>query len=374
MSYSFRERVYDGAVSLGVVALLVGLVAFPSELTAAARDGVDVAFRVMLPSLFPFFVVSELAVRLGLADGLGKLLAPVMRRLFNVSGSGAAAVVLGFVGGYPVGAKTVIGLYRSGDISKVEAERLLSFSNNSGPAFILGVVGSAVFSSRRTGLALYLIHALSSLLVGIVFRFRGGGSSEKSEAPVRRREPVSTALVGSISGGFGSALGIAGYIVFFTVLVRLLFLSGAMGAVASLLGRFGVAEQTTEELVTGFLELTGGVWSLRGAAGAMSSRVAMAAFMLGWAGVSVHCQVLSFLSGTGLSSFTYIAGKLLHGLISAALTLALAGLFPEYAEVSLTLAEEVEGLAAISFWDAFAVSLASAAILAATFAATREKV
>lgn len=86
----------------------------------------------------------------------------------------------------------------------------------------------------------------------------------------------------------------------------------------------------------------------------------MAAFLLGWAGISVHCQVLSFLGESGLSTRTYISGKLLHGLFSAGLTALLLRFFPLEETVSSYLAQQVEGIAGTDFYSALAVSTAAA--------------
>ena len=86
----------------------------------------------------------------------------------------------------------------------------------------------------------------------------------------------------------------------------------------------------------------------------------MAAFMLGWAGLSVHCQVLAFLGDSGLSMGTYLWGKLLHGLFSAALLGLLTRLFPLDAPVSAYLAEQAETLAALDLHQALTISSVSA--------------
>ena len=86
----------------------------------------------------------------------------------------------------------------------------------------------------------------------------------------------------------------------------------------------------------------------------------MAAFMLGWAGLSVHCQVLAFLGDSGLSMGTYLWGKLLHGLFSAALLGLLTRLFPLDAPVSAYLAEQTETLASLDLQQALTISSVSA--------------
>ena len=145
----------------------------------AVRRGLTLCARSVIPALFPYFVVSGLLISLGLADGVGRRLEPLTRRLFGVSGAGASAFFLGLLGGYPVGGRTVGQLYRAGQLSKDEAERLLAFCNNAGPSFILGVVGVGCFGSLRTGVYLYLVHAFSAVLVGILFRKKAPVSGQK---------------------------------------------------------------------------------------------------------------------------------------------------------------------------------------------------
>ena len=127
-------------LALGLLCAALALVLWPGEAMGAMRDGLKLCGNVIVPSLFPFFVLSSLVVELGMSRYLGRLFQPVMAPLFRVNGACASALALGFVGGYPVGARTAISLYQSGQCSKTEAERLLAFCNNSGPAFIFGVL------------------------------------------------------------------------------------------------------------------------------------------------------------------------------------------------------------------------------------------
>jgi sporulation integral membrane protein YlbJ len=357
-----KSTMSDALASIGLLAVSTGLIIFPSQMVAAAKDGVELCFNVLIPSLFPFFVLSSLAVRLGIAQKLGRLLAPIMKPLFNVGGSCATALILGFIGGYPVGARTVITLFDNGQCSKSEAERMLSFCNNSGPAFIFGVVGAGIFSSSKIGLILYLAHIAASLCIGLIFRNWGDKRvTEYSEIKEEKRESFPAAFVGSVSSSFMSCLGICGFVIFFTCLIRLLFLSGILQVAAGILGSalsfIGLSPQWAERLLTGMIELTSGVWSLKDAANDLTASIAMAAFMLGWAGLSVHCQVLSFIGSTGISVKTYMIGKLLHGIISAGIVLLLVRVFSLSTPVSVYLAKEVTDIAGLSFLSALRISL-----------------
>ena len=363
-----RQGVRDLFLGLALLCATLSLMLYPQDSMSAAREGLKLCYNVIIPSLFPFFVLSALVVDLGLAGYIGRALEGLMRPLFNVPGACASAFVLGFVGGYPVGARTALSLYQKGMCTKTEAERLLSFCNNSGPAFILGVVGAGVFASSRVGVLLSLAHAAASICVGLFFRFyrRGKKGREARVSPKFEAERFTTAFTGAVKNSFLSTLNICAFVVFFTVVIRLLFLSGALPALARLLGvllsPLGFTQEWAERLLTGAIELSSGVWTLSGAGG-MAGRMSMAAFMLGWAGLSVHCQVLSFLGGSGLSVRTYIAGKFLHGGLAALFTALLVRLFPLKEPVAAYLAEQVEGSAGIDFSTALTISTTAAWVM-----------
>ena len=360
-----RERVRDAMLGLALLCATLALMLYPQPAMEAARSGLRLCYNVIIPSLFPFFVLSSLVVELGLAGYLGRLLEGLMRPLFRVGGACASAVALGFIGGYPVGAKTAIGLYESGQCTRTEAERLLAFCNNSGPAFIFGVVGAGVFGSGALGLLLYLVHMAASLLVGLLFRFyRPGEGPRRGRLQGAQFQTASfpAAFTHSVTGALSSTLNICAFVLFFTVTIRMLSLTGVLTGLARLLsllfGPLGFDQSWAQRLLTGVLEVSSGVSSLTD--GSLSGRLSMAAFMLGWAGLSVHCQVLAFLGDSGLSMRTYLAGKLLHGGLSAALLRLLVPLLPLKAPVSAYLAEQTETLAALDFQQALTISTASA--------------
>ena len=356
-----KAQYRDILLGIGLLWATAALVLWPEQAMSAMRDGLRLCGNVILPSLFPFFVLSSLVVELGMSQYLGRLLEPVMAPLFRVNGNCAAALALGFVGGYPVGARTALQIYENGQCSRTEAERMLAFCNNSGPAFVLGVVGAGVFGSGKAGLLLYLTHLLSSLMVGIIFRFykfREEPQTQRNRGPQFQAANFSKAFTHSVTGAMQSTLNICAFILFFTVFLRILAYSGVLellgGVLSSLLSPLGMDQTWAERLLTGLVEVSSGVSSLRD--GTLSGRLSMAAFMLGWAGVSVHCQVLAFLGDSGLSVRTYVIGKLLHGGISAILTTALFQVIPLSNPVSVYLAEQTEAIAQLDFQRALTLS------------------
>ena len=212
-------------LSLGVV-FMAAMLQNADTAGDACREALEMCARLLIPSLFPFFVLSGYLNRVGLPGLLGKLLAPFAVQIFGVSGAGASAFVIGLMGGYPAGAAYIADMEHSGSITVREAERLLAFCNNSGPAFIVGAVGLGVYGSVRDGLILYGIHAFAAFLTGLVFRGKQP-CSEIQDAQLDSVDPA-LALVGAVRQAVVSILSVCGFAVCFSVLLRVLDAGGVL--------------------------------------------------------------------------------------------------------------------------------------------------
>lgn len=285
-------------------AAFLALVLFAPQAAEGARQGLSVCAAALIPSLFPFFVLSNLLSALGLADLLAGSLGGAVGRLFHVSGAGAQAFLLGLTGGYPLGAHAVADLRRKELVTRDEAERLLAFCNNSGPAFILGAAGG-VFRSPKAGLLLYTAHVFGAVCAGLVFR-----GSELPSAPPRRPPSRSPGFVqafpAAVGGALSSTLAVCGYVVLFSALL------GCITPLAAL-------PPLPRALLTGFAELGSGIAALQGRPASPES-LAAASFLLGWGGLSVHAQTLAAVAGTDIKCARHLMGRALCGAAAAGLT------------------------------------------------------
>lgn len=334
-----------------VILLSAGLILFPAETADAARNGLMLCVNVVLPSLFPFFVLSSFVTLSGISRALSRLFAPLMSRLFRISGAGASALILGMLGGYPIGASCIKTLYQQGECSKEECEHLLGFCNNSGPSFLLGAVGVGVFGSIKLGLLLLTVHWLSAMTVGLFFRFHSlplRHSRLQSGAPIS----FSSAFCQAVGSGLQSALNVCAFIVFFAVLTEILHLF-------SFLPSAGLAGAIS----TGLFEITSGIAALQTSAANLPTAFVLAAGLIGFGGLSIHAQTLSVLSETNLSVKKYFLGKLLHALISAGYAALLAtwcfrtqAVFAPSASNTNLPGLAVTAIALLSFWILFLFS------------------
>ena len=306
----------------GILLILsaLALIQYPQEVSQAVIKGSQTCVTLLLPGLFPFFIVSSMAVKIGLADLLGSLLKPLMKPLFHLPGNCACGLILGLIGGYPTGARTAAVLYREGLCSKQQAQRLLGFCNNCGPAFLLGTVGYGLFGELRFGLLLAGVHAASACLCGIILN---RCSTEEYDPPkiqtAKSATPLSAAFVSSVTESFQSLLNLFAFVLCFSAVAELLLLSPFPSHLSTLFAVF-LGPGNAEALLVGVLEMTLGITALQ--TGSVEQRLILTSALLGWGGLCVHCQVLALLQDTDLSPALYFKGKALHAFLSALLMAA----------------------------------------------------
>lgn len=354
------NKIAGPLLSILLAGCMLLMLIHPSSSLDAALRGLAVWWDVLFPSLFPFFVISEIMLGFGIVHLFGALLDPLMRPLFNIPGSGGFVAAMGYVSGYPVGAKLTAKLREQGMISKVEGERLVAFTTSSDPIFLLGAVSVGFFHDASLGLILALAHYGGGFIVGLLMSFHGRSRpGDSGTAPSLPAEPTSAAPSGPSYGRLrtamsamaearrkdGRSLGellrnaiqsslqliivVGGLVVFFNVLMELLARAGIMSMLFSTTGRLlslaGFPPGLSAALVSGLFEVTLGARSAGEAAAGipLQFKVAAAAFILSWGGLSVHAQVASILNGTGLRYLPFMAARLVHALLSAGLVLLL---------------------------------------------------
>lgn len=287
-----------------------------------ARWGLELCLQLLIPSLLPLFALSSLMNRLGLGDALAGKLGGIMGRLFGISGMGASALIAGLCGGYPLGAATAAELCADGRISREEGERLLGFCDNTGPAFAVAALGMGAFQSAGIGLFLYAVHVVSAVLTGLLLR---GEASRSAAVKEWKPLPFPQAMTAAVNAAGKAILGVCAWVIVFSALLFALNARGTLdslaGALATVLGwELGFCRA----LIRSFFELSGAVGLMSGLSPS-PMKLALAAFALSWGGLCVHFQSLSVCGE--LSPHRRLYGKLIHGLLAAALAYIMSTAF-----------------------------------------------
>ena len=326
LTLSLRKNFF----SIIFVLFTILLVLFSTSNLAAAKNGLYLWANNIIPALFPFFIATELLSHTNVINVLGKFFNKFMRPLFNVPGEGSYPLIMGIVSGYPVGAKIVCDMRNKSLLTKAQAERLLAFTNNSGPLFILGTVGIGLFKDTTTGIILLFTHILASFTVGILFRFwkykdtniASVTSTTNNSVNFVNKNNIGDVLSTAIKNSILTILNIGGFIVLFSVIISIFNKTHLIDFIATVLTPlFNILHITpdfAQGIINGFLEITNGLQQISSIPiKNISFSIIICAFILGFGGISVLLQVYSFTSKSDISIKSYILGKFLQGIIAA---------------------------------------------------------
>lgn len=311
-----------------VAAVLILTIAAPQRYSAACLSGIALWAKAVLPALFPFFVLTAVLTRLGAANASARLLAPLARK-FRLPGIAAYCFLLSALSGYPVGSRLVADLTEGGALPKESAARVAVLCSTSGPMFLVGSVGGAMFQSATAGAVLLASHILGILAVCLpALPFARKPVRERRQNVLPTAAKADDVLRESVHGAVISILCVGGTIALFYVFAQALADVGALALLARPLARllrpFG-AEQLADGFVSGLLEATRGCAALAGAGGTLA--LPLCAFLVTFGGACILAQQLGYLRRAGVGSGFFVACKALQGAAAFAICLGLSALF-----------------------------------------------
>jgi sporulation integral membrane protein YlbJ len=329
------------------IAISILFMLFPQQGFEAALRGVSIWWDILFPALFPFFVISELLLGFGIVHFLGTLLDPMMRPVFRIPGIGGFVMAMGFASGYPVGARLTSKLWEQQLVDRDEGERLVAFTSSSDPIFLIGAVSIGFFHDVSIALVLAIAHYGGAVMIGLLMRFHGSPSVQLPHqfqtkgriweraflsmhtARIKDGRPIGVLLNQAVHSSLGLSFVVGGLVVFFSVVLEVLTAGHVMGflymLVQTVLQLTGLPASLAEAVIKGIFEVTLGA-KAAGAAGdniPLVNKTAIAAFILSWAGLSVHAQIVSLLSNTNMRYFPFITARFVHGIVSALLVVLL---------------------------------------------------
>ncbi|MBE3595834.1 MAG: sporulation integral membrane protein YlbJ [Hydrogenibacillus sp.] len=328
---------------VGVMWIVVAYLSHPADVFQAARQGTAIWWDVVFPATLPFLILAEMSLGLGIPHFFGVFLRPLMRPLFRLPGVASFVLTMGFASGYPMTARLTVSMRQRGDVTRLEAERMVAFATTSDPVFISAVVAVGLFQVPAYAAVLAAVHYGSAVLIGLLYRFYGvraeDEASEELEHPqnaaphepllgqayramenARRQDgrPFGRLLADSVQTALSTTFVIGGLIIFFSVLMQIFETTGVMRILErlfrSIARPLGVPDALLPALTHGLFEVTIGVEAAAQAPGALApaERLAVASAVLAWAGLSVQSQVATIIAHTDIRFAPFWIARLLH--------------------------------------------------------------
>lgn len=301
------------ALTIPILILFFSMLSFPQTVFTGASYGLVLWFRHVLPTLLPYMILINVLICTPALHWICRITSTFLCPLLGTSYYGTFAVLTGFLCGYPMGAKTTSDLLNVNKISRSEASYLLSFCNNTSPAFILSYVVAQNMKERNLCIPFFLILTFTPLMLSFIFRlFYRLPESSCSFPQVtpgsfsNPSESISDSFLDRcILNAFESVTKVGGYMMMFSVLIQLLA-SVLPNTIFSL-------------LLYSSLEISTGIRLLFSSALYTTEKIILCAFLTSFGGWCCIAQTYSMISNSQLPILPYITAKLVTALVTSLL-------------------------------------------------------
>lgn len=301
---------------LCIMGAIVIMLLFPREISQGVKEGIVLCGEKIIPSLFPFMILASYISSSSALERCIFVFDKLSRRLFRVNAYGLTAVILGFLGGYPIGAKAVCDFYTAKRLSQDEATRLLPWCINPGPAFVITAVGAFMLGSTKIGVIMYASIICSSVSIGIACRFLGKNIQNEK----REKTPFHTTgnFVYSVASATDSMLSICGWVLMFSAISKALCIL--------------IKNKLLSLFICSVAEVTTGCVTLTNA----SMPIPLICAILGFGGFAVIFQVAPYVEKCSCSLKRFIFWKAVNGILSGFYCSLLLRIYPVSISTSVT--------------------------------------
>lgn len=291
------------------------LLRFPETAAQGISDGIDLSLGTLIPTLFPFMVMSTLMIELRIFDRIPAFLKKFCYTVFSLDGKCFGTMIVSMLGGLPLGCKMTSEMFERGEISRWEGRRMLLFCYCCGPAFTVSSVGLYMLGSKKAGVIIYVSLILSAVTVAVLSRFFEEEDNfyfEHSSSEIE--ENFSSSLVKSVSKGSTAMLSVCGWVIVFSCINRLIEILPI--------------ENSVRFFLCCILEVTNGVFTASG-----NLPLPIIAGIIGFGGLCGHCQVMPYIIRLRLNYKYFLTSRIICGALSVIYCKALMNIFPVSYEV-----------------------------------------
>ncbi len=318
-----------------MIFILVGIISNISAASSGAHKGIIYCANTLIPSLFIFMIFTSFIVNSGVTQNLSKILNPVTKFLFYLPGCTAPIIILSLIGGYPVGARGAKSLYESKEINIEQLNRLMTFSVNAGPAFIIEIVGNILLKNYRLGFLIFIVQIILSISIGIIsgifarqkkLDFYFNENTDKN-----KKLNISDSLIKSCSDTSKSIIIMSALIVVFYTLIEILKSSILTKDVLSHFFASNDSINNFRTIFISILEMTSGCNEVI----YKSAPTSIILFAVGFGGICAHLQIKSIFGEDNFDFIKFTVYRLINGILTVLFVPMVMNLFQYYSPTFL---------------------------------------
>ena len=283
------KKALEAAQSVGIFALIICFIVFSVRAKAQALEGMKLCLNVIVPTLLPILILTNTIIKSSSRAFLETVFSP-LARLLRLPKCACCALILGLIGGYPTGAILSNELFNLHLIDNQTAKRLLRCSFCGGVAFIITAVGTIHLNSTKTGIIIYTINVLSSIIICVADGIIHPNPNKSTQEYSIGSQSFCNALINSIECSTKSVAVMCGCIVFFSAICGLV---------------------SIPPFAMPLIEITNGIFKFNG-----SISLPYLCFFLSFGGLCIHLQILNVIKSTGIGYIDFFVHRVVGGLIS----------------------------------------------------------
>lgn len=311
-------------LSLIILLILAFLIIFPQKYMLISLDAIQIWYKILLPSLFPFFVFTKILTSLGYVENISTCFKKITYKLYKAPPISAYVFFMSILTGYPVGSKLCADLYNQKYISQAEAKKCITFTSNSGPMFIIGSVGIGMLISIKSAYIIYFSHILGAICNGIIYR---NIKSENANINTQNKfKNVDTTLSSCVTDSIFSILLIGGIMVIAFIVIEIANSLNLFYPLITLLSKIGIPQEITTSMIDGFFEITKGCLSVSNLNLSLSYKTILSSAVISFGGISTILQAMAFLKNIVTYKF-FIKQKFTHMILSTLFCVLLCLIF-----------------------------------------------
>ena len=307
-------------ISISIMSILLFIVFEILTSSGSIMETIGFSFGVwknnIFPSLFPFFILSEILINYGFIELVGELFKPIMNKFFKLKGVSAFVFIMSLVSGFPSNAKYVKELYQKKLINEYEASKILTFTHFSNPLFILGTISILFLNNKEIGILILSCHYLGNIIVGLLFRNYYISNKESQSFSLKKaiinmhnkrisnNKSFGNILSNAIINGINTLLLVFGVVTVFLIITTIIDNNISL-------------PQYYQSILNGVLEMTQGLKYVSLLDIPLKIKGTLSVLFISFGGISVHMQILSILSDTKIKYFPFLVARIIHGCISS---------------------------------------------------------
>ena len=317
-----KKRILSVLIMLILVFIGFEILTSSEQILNSVKFSLSIWSNNIFPSLFPFFVLSELLINYGFIEFVGELLKPIMIKLFKTDSKTAFIFIMSILSGFPSNAKYTRELYQKKLIDKKQATKILTFTHFSNPLFILGTLSLVFLNNKEAGLLILIIHYFTNILIGIIFRNYCPTNEANSKISVKtalnkmhyhrisNNNSFGTIMTNALLNTINTLLLILGVVTMFLVLTTIIDNNININ-------------NYNQSILNGFVEMTQGLKYISILNIPLKFKATLSTMILSFGGLSVHMQTIGILSDTDIEYIPFLTARLLHSSISSILVFIL---------------------------------------------------